>query len=59
ANGTVELEVADDGTGFDAATPSSGFGLIGMRERAQLTGGTLAIERSGGWTHLHARLPLR
>jgi signal transduction histidine kinase len=59
SHGTVELEVADDGTGFDPATPSSGFGLIGMHERAQLAGGTLAVERSSDWTYLRARLPLR
>ena len=42
------LEVADDGAGFDAAAPSvgwaggpgpTGFGLAGMRERAELLGG--------------------
>jgi signal transduction histidine kinase len=59
ADGTVELDVADDGTGFDPSVPSSGFGLIGMRERVELAGGALAIERSGGWTHVRARLSPR
>jgi signal transduction histidine kinase len=59
SHGTVELEIADDGAGFDPATPTAGFGLIGMRERAQLAGGTLAVERSDDWTHLRTRLPVR
>jgi len=56
SNGTVELDVADDGAGFDPDAPSAGFGVMGMRERVELAGGTLAIERSGGWTHVRARL---
>jgi signal transduction histidine kinase len=47
----VVLEVADDGTGFDpAASPAAGtptgptgFGLSGMRERAELLGGHLEL----------------
>ena len=30
---TVELSVRDDGDGFDPATSTAGFGLLGMRER--------------------------
>jgi signal transduction histidine kinase len=45
-DGRVVLSVADDGEGFaDAATdPVDGlhFGLVGMRERAELLGGELA-----------------
>ena len=42
------LEVADDGTGFDPAAPddsgtSTGFGLAGMRERAELLSGKLEL----------------
>ncbi|HEX9359143.1 MAG TPA: sensor histidine kinase, partial [Streptosporangiaceae bacterium] len=55
----VVLEVADDGTGFDvAADPAagaavtaggpSGFGLSGMRERAELLGGRLELTSSPG-----------
>jgi signal transduction histidine kinase len=42
--------VEDDGVGFDAEDMStaSGFGLIGMRERAALAGATLQIETSAG-----------
>jgi signal transduction histidine kinase len=57
----VEVEIGDDGRGADAATvPGSngGHGLIGMRERVALFGGTLQLgpRPSGGFT-VHARLP--
>ena len=45
--GLLDLEVADDGIGIDreaAAKPKS-HGLVGMRERALLLGGTFRIER--------------
>jgi two-component system sensor histidine kinase DegS len=42
------LSVSDDGKGFDAGTASNGssegVGLLGMRERADLVGGTLSID---------------
>ena len=41
----VRLRIEDDGIGFDpAAVPSDRFGLVGMRERARLLGGTLVVE---------------
>jgi PAS domain S-box-containing protein len=43
----VRLRIADDGKGFDAAShrPVPGhIGLVSMRERAELAGGTLKIE---------------
>ena len=43
----VRLRVEDDGTGFDATeVPTGRFGLVGMRERARLLGGTLTVESS-------------
>ena len=43
--GTLRLRVEDDGTGFDAGDVSADrFGLVGMRERAHLIGGTLTVE---------------
>jgi signal transduction histidine kinase len=42
----VILEVSDDGVGSDSA--DSGFGLIGIRERVQLLGGTLTIKTAKG-----------
>jgi signal transduction histidine kinase len=57
ANGTVEVLVEDDGHGFDLASPTSGLGLVGMRERVELTGGRLEISSRPG-TRVSARLPV-
>jgi signal transduction histidine kinase len=44
ARGVLSLQVADDGVGFDASREApSGLGLISMRERVALLGGTLQI----------------
>jgi len=41
----LHLRVEDDGTGFDPGqVPADRFGLVGMRERAHLLGGTLTVE---------------
>ncbi len=54
------VEVDDDGLGGSAPGADSGRGLIGMRERAALFGGSLdAGPRSGGGFVVRARLPLR
>ncbi len=54
----VELEVADDGIGIDAA-PASGGGIRGMRERAVLVGGRLTVApAAGGGTRVRLRIPL-
>ncbi|MGK2938677.1 MAG: GAF domain-containing protein [Solirubrobacteraceae bacterium] len=56
----VLLEVSDDGRGFAEDDPSTGFGLVGMRERVELAGGTLEVRtQPGGGTVISARLPLR
>jgi signal transduction histidine kinase len=56
---SVEVTVKDDGCGFVADGPSEGFGLIGMRERAQLLGGQLSLTSAdGGPTCVTAVLPL-
>lgn len=56
----VMLEIADDGRGFEDDSPTSGFGLVGMRERVELSGGTLDVDSSPGrGTRIAARLPLR
>jgi signal transduction histidine kinase len=58
--GTVTVVVADDGSGFDPAERSEGFGLLGMRERVELAAGTfeLTSEPGEGSTVL-ATLPAR
>jgi signal transduction histidine kinase len=57
--GDVELEVADDGSGFDPDASTAGFGLTGMRERVELASGSMAIAREDGWTVVRARVPIR
>ena len=54
------LEVADDGRGFEPETlETSGHGLAGMRERAELLGGTLDLDSSTGQgTRLVFSLPV-
>ena len=50
-NRNLELEVRDNGKGFDVNQKSSGsYGLTGMHERARLTGGMLSIESNNGGT---------
>ena len=55
----VEIEVADDGPGPPTNPNGVGHGLIGMRERASLYGGSLRTGpgASGGFRVL-ARLPI-
>jgi signal transduction histidine kinase len=54
----LRVRVADDGRGFDATEPTTGFGLEGMRERAALMGGRLEIETSSAGTAMTAAFPL-
>ncbi len=58
--GVVEVEIADDGIGFDpsAPVPPGAYGLKGMAERVALLGGELSIRsapREG--TTISVRLP--
>lgn len=50
SNGRTTLIVEDDGIGFDMRSreASGHFGLVGMRERAELSGGTLKVESDKG-----------
>jgi signal transduction histidine kinase len=55
----VDVEVIDDGTAPPALGAPSGHGLVGMRERVALLGGTLeAGPRSGRGFRVAARLPV-
>ncbi|MFJ1971733.1 sensor histidine kinase [Streptomyces sp. NPDC087903] len=60
----VVLDIRDDGHGFDARTlpdrtRTGGFGLDGMRARAERIAGTLTVESEPGHgTALSARVPL-
>jgi len=59
------IEIRDDGVGIAEPVLTSGrkeghFGLVGMRERAERIGGTLAIDsRAGQGTHVMLKLPAK
>jgi signal transduction histidine kinase len=53
----VELTVTNPVLAEDAAPSSSGHGLIGMRERATMLGGSLDAERANGAFRVRARIP--
>jgi PAS domain S-box-containing protein len=40
----LRMHIQDFGTGFDAASPGSGLGLMTMQERLRMVGGTLQID---------------
>jgi signal transduction histidine kinase len=55
-NGTVRIEITDDGVGFDAKT--DGLGLASMRDRARAAGGRLDVRsRPGGGTTVRLEVP--
>jgi signal transduction histidine kinase len=55
----LELEVVDDGTPTTVGAPTSGQGIIGMRERVALLGGELETgPRKGGGFRVAAQLPV-
>lgn len=62
----IELRIEDNGVGFDPDMVSSarddhrGLGLTSMRERIELSGGSLTIESTPGWgTRIQAFWPGR
>ena len=56
-DGVLELEVEDHGRGFQAAE-GRGLGLVAMRERADLLGGTIEfLTPAGGGTLVRLRIP--
>ncbi len=59
-DGSVIAIIEDDGKGFDpSAAESDGLGLLGMRERLALVGGSLRIEAAAGTgTTIAAEVPV-
>lgn len=53
----ITVDVSNDVVG-DGSDEGSGFGLLGMKERIQSVGGTLAVDRQRDRFHVHAVLPL-
>lgn len=57
-DGTIELEVDDDGRGFDVDAPRAGMGLANLEARVVSMGGTfLAASVAGDGTTITARWP--
>jgi signal transduction histidine kinase len=65
-DGDLVAIIADDGVGFEvdgdldsSADPTPSFGLLGMRERVRLLGGTIEItSRPGGGTRIVVHVPI-
>jgi len=56
SGGSVRVSVTDDGRGIGSAQ-SEGTGLIGVRERLELMGGSLTVESRAGRTIVVAEIP--
>jgi signal transduction histidine kinase len=57
-DGSLVLDVVDDGQGFDATAPSRRLGLASMRERARSAGGRLEVSsRPGAGTRVRLEVP--
>ena len=54
----ILVEIRDDGVGFAADARTSGFGLLGMRERVYLAGGSIEVESGDTGTAVRACLPV-
>lgn len=54
----IEVEIEDHGIGFDPALAKRGIGLVAMRERAELVGGSIAFfTPQGGGTTVRLSVP--
>jgi signal transduction histidine kinase len=56
---TISVEVADDAPAAPTRYRRGGYGLVGMRERVEVLGGSLCAgpREHGGWS-IRATLPL-
>jgi signal transduction histidine kinase len=53
----VRLTVVDDGAGFDPAMATGGFGLAGMRSRAEQIGGSVTVHSGPAGTSVTVEVP--
>lgn len=59
SGGRLDITVRDDGVGFDPETSTDGFGLVGMRERAELIDGIFdVLSAPGSGTTVRAVVPV-
>jgi PAS domain S-box-containing protein len=61
SDGDLRLSVGDNGIGFDDAAAQrapTGLGLISMKERLELVGGTMSLDSGPSGTRLSVRVPL-
>jgi signal transduction histidine kinase len=57
-DGTVRLEICDDGLGMAGAAEGTGFGLLGVRERTARLGGSVdVVSRPGAGTTVRVAVP--
>jgi signal transduction histidine kinase len=55
----IDIRIADDGVGLGEQRETGGFGLQGMHERIELTGGSIEVRSpGGGGTEIQASLPV-
>jgi signal transduction histidine kinase len=56
-NSALDVSIRDDGAG--GADPTRGSGLLGLKDRVESLGGTIAVQsRPGAGTSVHVELPL-
>ena len=53
----TELEVRDDGQGFDPSAAATGYGLPGLRARAAEVGGNVTIDSGASGTVVRVTVP--
>ena len=59
-DGGLSLTIGDDGAGFEPSASTFGLGILGMRERVESLGGSIAIESSAqDGTTIIVNLPLQ
>ncbi len=60
AAGAIHLAISDRGAGFDPDQPVKGLGLVSIKQRARLVGGSLTLRsRPGEGAAIEVRIPLQ